>query len=584
MHCPEGRKSLPYPAGGVKRLGVVGVLLMALLVPAAHASDRAVLAFGEVPALAGTVPDRTATAFATPSGRGLYAATTDGSIVAFGEATQHGDAAGIARSVVAGMATPTGGGYWLVGRDGGVFAFGDAGFHGSLGATPLNQPIVAAAATPSGRGYWLVAADGGVFGFGDARYLGGLGDTPLNQPIVGATAAGDGGGYWLVARDGGVFAFGTARFHGGLGDVTLNDPIVAMAVAPRGAGYWLLGRDGGVFAFGDAPFHGSAAGRLDPRDEAAAIVPATPRQGYWVVPRLGAVRVAVAGDVHGERHVGDRARAGLPLLGDTASVLAAADVAAVNLETPVGPPGAPQAKQYVFLAPTELLSGLAAEGIDVVSLANNHALDHGAAVLLRTRDLARAAGLVPVGAGATADEAYAPAYFDAGSRRIAVLGLSMVVPPGWAATASRPGVASAYDTRTALAAVRTASANADVVVVLVHWGVELARCPTGPVIRLADALHAAGADVVAGHHPHVLQGMVSGPQRVTAYSLGNFVWYHDEPPSDLTGVLEVAADNAGMHPVFHPARVTAAGTPALLQGDGAVAVRRAVTSGPCWSE
>ena len=536
---------------------------MVVAVPrqAAIASDGTVLAFGDAPVLSGAAPDDAVAAVASPTGRGLLVAGASGTVTPFGDAADQGESGGLTlNQPVVGLArTPTGSGVWLAARDGGVFTFGDAAFLGSTGGMALNQPIVGMAATPTGRGYWLVARDGGVFTFGDAPFLGSTGGMALNQPIVGMAATPSGRGYWVVARDGGIFTFGDAPFLGSTGDRVLNEPIVAIASTPSGGGYRLGARDGGIFTFGDASFRGAGTGAL-PRGTSAVALAST-RDGYWVVAGTSMVRIGLAGDVHGERQIGDLLRAGENPLSEMAPLLSGLDVAAVNLETPAGRAGAPQSKAYVFLAPPELLTALAAAGVDVVSLANNHALDHGAGTLLDTIGRARAAGLAVVGAGANASEAYAPAYLDVRGRRVAFVGLSRVVPPGWAATANRAGVASAYDERAALGAVRTARANADAVVVLVHWGIELARCPGADLVRLADALHGAGAHVVAGHHPHVLQPIDARPTRVTAYSLGNFVWYHDRPPSDASGVLEVGIDGPGVETRFHPARIGDDGRP-----------------------
>ncbi|HVF33428.1 MAG TPA: CapA family protein [Acidimicrobiales bacterium] len=478
---------------------------------------------------------------------------------------------------------------------------GPFGLHGPARAAPAEQRVpafgaapvllgevpddaVGAAPTPSGQGLLTAGTGGDVIALGDAVARGGVGG-PLNAPALDLVGTPSGRGYWLVARDGGVFSFGDASFFGSTGDVRLNEPIVGMAAAPSGRGYWLVARDGGVFSFGDASFFGSAAGRLPAGTAAASIEPRPTGDGYWIVAGGRRVRVALAGDVHAERHLGDEVRAGGNPLREVAPLLQAADIAAVNLETPAGSPGPRQSKEFVFLAPPELLTAIRSAGVDVVSLANNHALDHGAGAMLDTLRRAREAGLATVGAGADAAEAFRPAFLDVRGRRVAVIGLSRVVPPGWAATASRPGVASAYDERAALGAVRSAAASADHVVVLVHWGVELARCPGSDVVGLADRLHGAGAAVVAGHHPHVLQGVQAGPDRVTAYSLGNFVWYHDRPPSDLTGVLDVTLSSGvagpGAEVAFHPARIGGDGHPRPLSGDEAEAVRRSVLGGAC---
>jgi poly-gamma-glutamate synthesis protein (capsule biosynthesis protein) len=265
-------------------------------------------------------------------------------------------------------------------------------------------------------------------------------------------------------------------------------------------------------------------------------------------------------------------------------LLRAVDVAAVNLETPAAP-GAAATKEFVFLAPPQLLPALRRAGVSVVSLANNHALDHGPKAMLDTIGLARAASLTVVGAGPDAAAAYAPAVLVRNGRRVAFVGLSRVVPPGWAATADRPGVASAYDEGAAVAAVRAAADRADVVVVLIHWGTELARCPGDDLRRLAGVFHDAGATVVAGHHPHVLQGVDARADAVTAYSLGNVVWYHARGPSGTTGVLDVTVDPGGaVATTFHPARIGADGRPRLLAGPEGDAVTAAVAGGPtgCW--
>jgi hypothetical protein len=531
-----------------------------------------VYAFGDAPALNGPPPGASVVgAAATPTRRGLVIATADGNVHVAGEATGKGSMAGqhLNRPIVAVATTPTGNGYWLTATDGGIFTFGDAPYLGSTGAIRLNQPIVGMAATATGKGYWLVASDGGIFTFGDAAFLGSTGDRRLNEPVVGMGATPTGAGYWLVARDGGIFTFGDAPFLGSTGDRRLNQPVTGMAPTRSGGGYWLVARDGGVFTFGDARFHGSAAPTMADGLQAVAIVNGGATDGYWIVAADATATLAFAGDVHGEGPVRDLLDRGENPLGPMAERLQAADLVAVNLETPVAHPGTgtPQSKQYVFLAGTELLDALARSGVDVVNLANNHALDHGPEALLETIDHARQAGLTPVGAGANAAEAYRPAYFRVRNRTIAVLGLSRVVPPGWAAGPNKAGVASAYDERTALRAIGNAKAQADDVVVMIHWGVELARCPGDDIVGLAHRLHAAGATVVAGHHPHVLQGISQGDEGVTAYSLGNFVWYHDEPPTNATGVLEVELGLGGRpRPTFVPARVGGDGRTRFLGG------------------
>jgi hypothetical protein len=522
---------------------------------------------------------------ATPDGQGYWLVATDGGIFAFGNAGFHGSTGSLRlnQPIVGMAATPDGGGYWLVARDGGIFAFGNAGFFGSTGSIRLNQPMVGMAATPTGRGYWLVGADGGIFAFGDAGFHGSAGGSRLNRPVVGMAATPTGRGYWLVASDGGMFSFGDAGFHGSTGSIRLNRPVVGMAATPTGGGYWLVASDGGIFAFGNAGFFGSGSGNLGAGRVAAGMVRSPTGQGYNILAVPATMRVGFTGDVHGVGRVGAfLARGGNPLA-PMAPHFAANDVNVVNLETAVGSSGSPAAKQYTFQSPTSLLSALRAGGTHVVNLANNHSLDYGPGALLETIDHARAAGLAVVGAGADADRAYAPAVVSTPGGTVAVLGLSQVVQAGWAAGPGRPGVASAYDLRAATAAVRAARGLADHVVVMVHWGLENADCPNGKQASLTTTLFDAGADAVVGGHPHRLQGVSTGGGRLVAYSMGNFIWYNNQPPNDLTGLLSVELDHGGVRGYeFDPARIDGTGSPIPLSGqarDDAIAHLRSLTPG-----
>jgi hypothetical protein len=243
--------------------------------------------FGAAPAL-GSIPGVSAplvAAAATPTGRGLWLADSNGRIYTLGDAVWHGDLAGLHlnKPVVGMSATRDGGGYWMVAGDGGIFTFGDAVFHGSLGSYRLNKPVVAMATTPSGGGYWMVASDGGIFTFGDARFFGSEGSVHLNQPVIGMSPTADGLGYWLVATDGGVFTHGDAPFAGSLGSYHLNKPITSMTPTSDNRGYWLIGADGGVFTFGDAPFVGSL-GSNPPSQKVVFLAPLPPGGGISPAP------------------------------------------------------------------------------------------------------------------------------------------------------------------------------------------------------------------------------------------------------------------------------------------------------------
>ncbi|MFD1886348.1 CapA family protein [Paenibacillus wenxiniae] len=202
------------------------------------------------------------------------------------------------------------------------------------------------------------------------------------------------------------------------------------------------------------------------------------------------------------------------------------DLTVVNLETPVTSSNTTAAdKTYAFKSSPEALPHMAAAGIDAVNLANNHILDQGVVGLTDTIRQLDASGVKYVGAGADAARAYEPVIFERKGIRIALLGFSRVIPKAsWNAAANQPGVATAYDATAAEAAIRKAKSSADLVVVVAHWGVERSDTTVDHQTDLAHRFIDAGADLVVGGHPHVLQGVEQYKGKWIAYSTGNFIF------------------------------------------------------------
>ncbi|HYH33823.1 MAG TPA: CapA family protein [Nocardioides sp.] len=316
--------------------------------------------------------------------------------------------------------------------------------------------------------------------------------------------------------------------------------------------------------------------------------PGAPRSAE---PAPGPVTIAVAGDVHFEGVLEARLDDPPTALAPATARLAAADVAVVNLETSIGTGGRPEpGKRYAFQAPPSALTALAAAGIDVATMANNHALDFGRAALPGTfaaLDAAAAARppLAVVGIGRDADEAFRPARSDVDGTVVATLGATVADadptadPTGhWAATEDRGGTADAMDPARLLRAVREADRSADVVVVYLHWGVQGERCPTQAQRSLAADLVAQGGDVVVGSHAHRLQGDGRLRDGYVAYGLGNYAWYTQaSEATSVTGVLTLtvrpAATRRGRATVtdarWDPARIGADGLPRPLRGPAA---------------
>ncbi len=224
------------------------------------------------------------------------------------------------------------------------------------------------------------------------------------------------------------------------------------------------------------------------------------------------------------------------------------DLTVVNLECVPSRLGSPWPKTFTFRCPLESLGPMRDAGVDVVSQANNHAVDYGHSALLDgLRNLA-AAGLAAVGAGADAAEAYAPHVVTVDGWRVAVLAFTSVISaPSWIAGPSSPGQAGGKGLADITAAVRAAAAEADVVVVTVHWGIERDLLPRAADVARGRALVDAGADVVFGHHPHRVQPLEWYRGRPIFWSLGNFVWSNHSPDGNRVGIADVVITPDGRY-------------------------------------
>ena len=319
----------------------------------------------------------------------------------------------------------------------------------------------------------------------------------------------------------------------------------------------------------------STSGSATPSAEAPTDQPAVPDEDP------GPVRIAVVGDIHFEGPLAARLSDPATTLSPVADGLSVADLTIANLETSVGTGGQPEAgKRFTFSAGPEALAALAAAGIDIATMANNHALDYGRSRLPSTfRAIRRAAAsrtpLQVVGIGRDADEAFAPVLHDVRGTRIATLGASVADqdptadPTGdWAATDDRAGIAVALDSSRLLQEVRRTRRSADVVVVYLHWGVQGQRCPSQDQRTLATDLVGAGADIVVGSHAHRLQGDGRLATGYVAYGLGNYAWYSPgDATTSRTGVLHltVRPRTDGPRP---PYVVRAAWAPQRIGADG----------------
>jgi poly-gamma-glutamate capsule biosynthesis protein CapA/YwtB (metallophosphatase superfamily) len=258
--------------------------------------------------------------------------------------------------------------------------------------------------------------------------------------------------------------------------------------------------------------------------------------------------VAAGGDVQGDRMVGKYidAHGGAAALAKVAPYLKTADLAFLNLEGPVSDKGTKYAwKEYTFRSRLALADGLASSGIDVVSTANNHAVDCGPTALLDTIDRLDAAGIGHAGSGKNLAAARTPAILETPAGKVAVLAFTDKFASGFAAGADHAGVATIGDGSAVIAAINAAKKKADYVIVSFHWGIEYDSKAAGYQRSLAHKCIDAGADLILGSHPHVLQGIEVYKDKLIAYSLGDFVFDHRPGVTGQTIVLRVTLRPSG---------------------------------------
>ncbi len=262
---------------------------------------------------------------------------------------------------------------------------------------------------------------------------------------------------------------------------------------------------------------------------------------------LAHVSFAVAGDVIPHEAVRAAAAAEGPevqgwtaLFSDVTDVFQSADFGFVNMETPVAPNHSKGSKPFMFDAPLALPQALKSSGIKIVSFANNHVMDQGWPGFIETREHLRDTGLLFVGTADNAASTFQPVLTEANGIKVGWLGMTR-----WLNGNRNPdnpdqphvnffpypgesGGAPGADEAQVLAAIKVARTQCDLLVVSIHWGIEYATTPRPEDVEIAHKMLDAGASVVVGHHPHVLQQVetyrtADGRNTVIFYSLGNFL-------------------------------------------------------------
>jgi hypothetical protein len=279
-----------------------------------------------------------------------------------------------------------------------------------------------------------------------------------------------------------------------------------------------------------------------------------------------------SGSILGDRLADDPASAlgtGVPQL------FAGTDLRMVNFESAMtdGSCPEPQAKSFDFYAPSDALTAFQSAGVTLITEANNHGEDCGPAGLQMALAARQAAGYTVLGIGQNANQAFTSYQTTINGEHIGIIAATQVIDSDlqttWTATATQPGLASAYDVPDLVAAVEAARRIDDTVVVFLHWGVELDACPDPLQEPLANVLVRAGADIVIGSHAHVLLGGGYLGSAYVDYGLGNFAFYNTPPPTDQSGSLVITATGRHIDNVTWRPALIESELPVPLTGDDA---------------
>jgi poly-gamma-glutamate capsule biosynthesis protein CapA/YwtB (metallophosphatase superfamily) len=323
----------------------------------------------------------------------------------------------------------------------------------------------------------------------------------------------------------------------------------------------------------------AATSILAPSPTISPLPPAATALPSAAVPPV--IRLMAVGDLMLGRVVGDRIQAHGPatVFSGVAATLGRADLLAGNLECVISDEGQPLLKSFNFRAPVSAVQALSLAGFDVLSLANNHSMDYGIDGLADMLARLREGGLDSVGAGADAEAAQAPVILQRNGVHVAFLAYVNVPVEGgtgfdtrsWAAGMEKPGVAWG-EPGTVAKDVTAAKTLADVVVVLLHAGLE-SRFEVNTVQRtLARTAVDAGATLVLGTHSHTLQPVERYKGGLIAYSLGNFVFDGFTTPSNYSAIFTATLTPTGVESYNWEPVVIQNGLPRLATTDEAAVI------------
>lgn len=223
--------------------------------------------------------------------------------------------------------------------------------------------------------------------------------------------------------------------------------------------------------------------------------------------------------------------------------LSQADLTFGNLEGPISGRGRDQGSIYSFNADPRAISGLTDSGFDILSVANNHIFDYGRDAFLDTLAVLKVSGIDAIGGGINFEDAHRPVVRDVKGTKVAFLGYTDLYPRSLGEQDSVPAI-SYLDEEIMKRDIGAAQTLADIVVVSFHWGDEYKTKHNAAQERIAREAIDAGASLIVGHHPHVVQEVEEYRGGYIAYSLGNFIFDQNFSEDTNKGLmLEVSMSN-----------------------------------------
>ena len=207
-----------------------------------------------------------------------------------------------------------------------------------------------------------------------------------------------------------------------------------------------------------------------------------------------------------------------------------ADFTVVNLECPITDIDAPLMKKYIFRADDSCAAALAKVGVTHCAMANNHIMDQGQLGLADTYQNILAAGLTPIGYGLNDSARLVPAILQKGDIKVAIFNDCAVRVENYDSPFDAPGIANVPIVKLLPFVSDFHRQHPDTrIVIVLHWGVEFRLQPNPSQRIAASQLFAAGADLIVGHHPHVIQDIDTIQGKTVYYSIGNFVFDQRNP-------------------------------------------------------